>query len=73
MDTEMSSPSFFTLKSIATSASYDVLAGVSPVFYVHIQGVLLPDRQTLRGDSRHEHKHYKIGNHEAQTSTNFEG
>ena len=25
---------------------------------VHIQGVLLPDRQTLRGDSRHEDKHY---------------
>ena len=23
-----------------------------------IQGVLLPDRQTLRGDSRHEDKHY---------------
>ena len=24
----------------------------------NIQGVLLPDRQTLRGDSRHEDKHY---------------
>ena len=24
-----------------------------------IQGVLLPDRQTLRGDSRHENKHLK--------------
>ena len=24
---------------------------------IHIQGVLLPDRQTLRGDSRHEDKH----------------
>ena len=23
-----------------------------------IQGVLLPDQQTLRGDSRHEDKHY---------------
>ena len=26
--------------------------------YTHIQSVLLPDRQTLRGDSRHENKHY---------------
>ena len=33
-----------------------------------IQGVLLPDRKTLRGDSRHEDKYYKIGNHGAQTS-----
>ena len=24
----------------------------------NIQDVLLPDRQTLRGDSRHEEKHY---------------
>ena len=24
----------------------------------YIQGVLLPDRQTLRSDSRHEDKHY---------------
>ena len=24
----------------------------------HIQGVLLPDRQTLRGDSSHKSKHY---------------
>ena len=31
---------------------------------------MLPDRQTLRGDSRHEDKHYKkIGNHGAQTSS----
>ena len=36
---------------------------------MHIQGVLLPDRQTLRGDSRHEDKHYKIGNHGAETSS----
>ena len=26
--------------------------------YTFIEGVLLPDRQTLRGDSRHEDKHY---------------
>ena len=26
--------------------------------YVYIQGVLLPDRQTSRGESRHENKHY---------------
>ena len=25
---------------------------------VHIQGILLPDRQTLRGDSRYEDEHY---------------
>ena len=25
--------------------------------YMYIQGVLLPDRQTLNGDSRHENKH----------------
>ena len=25
---------------------------------LYIQGVLLPDRQTLRGDSRHEDKYY---------------
>ena len=25
---------------------------------IDIQGVLLPDRQTLRGDSRPENKHY---------------
>ena len=25
---------------------------------IYIEGVLLPDRQTLRGDSRHEDKHY---------------
>ena len=28
------------------------------VQYIYIQGVLLPNRQTLRGDSRHEDKHY---------------
>ena len=37
--------------------------------HTHIQGVLLPDRQRLRGDSTHEDKHYQIGNHEAQTSS----
>ena len=26
--------------------------------YIHMQGVLLPGRQALRGDSRHEDKHY---------------
>ena len=36
---------------------------------MHIQGVFLPDPQTLRGDSRHEDKHYKIGNHGAETSS----
>ena len=25
--------------------------------YIYIQGVLLPNRQTLRGDSTHEDKH----------------
>ena len=25
--------------------------------YIYIQGVFLPDRQTLRGDKRHEDKH----------------
>ena len=34
-----------------------------------IQGVLLPDRQTLRDDSRHENKHYLMGNHRTQTSS----
>ena len=33
---------------------------------LYIQSVLLPDRQTLRGDSRHEDKHYYIGNHGAK-------
>ena len=32
-----------------------------------IQGDSLLDQQTLRGDSGHEDKHYKIGNHDAQT------
>ena len=36
---------------------------------VYIQGVLLPDQQTLRGDSRHEDKHYEIRNHGLQTSS----
>ena len=36
---------------------------------MYIQGVLLPDQQTLRSDSRHEDKHYKMGNHGAQTSS----
>ena len=26
--------------------------------YIYIQGVLLPDWQTLSGDSKHEDKHY---------------
>ena len=30
-------------------------------------GCFLPDRQTLRGDGRHEDKHYSIGNQGAQT------
>ena len=30
----------------------------SPKLHNIIQGVLLPDRQTLRSDSRHEDKHY---------------
>ena len=33
----------------------------------NIQGVLLPDLQTLRGYSRHEDKHYQMENHEEQT------
>ena len=36
---------------------------------IHIQGVLLLDRQTFRGDSRHKDKYYEIGNHGAQTSS----
>ena len=39
---------------------------VNELLEIYIQGVLLPDRQTLRGDSRHEDK---IGNHGAQTSS----
>ena len=35
----------------------------------NIQGVLLPDQEKLRVDSRHEDKHHKIGNHGAQTSS----
>ena len=35
--------------------------------YIYMQGVLLPDRQSLRGASRHENKHYLIGNYGAQT------
>ena len=35
----------------------------------NMQGVLLPDRQTLQGDSRHEGKHYYMGNHGVQTSS----
>ena len=38
-------------------------------FRKYIQGVLLPEQQALRGDSRYEDKHYKIGNHGAQTSS----
>ena len=34
-----------------------------------MQGVLLPDWQTLKGDSTHDDKHYQIGNHGAQTSS----
>ena len=34
-----------------------------------LQGVLLPDRQTFRSDSRHEGKHYEMGNHGAQTTS----
>ena len=34
-----------------------------------MQDVLLPERQTLRGDSRHEDRHYWIGNHGVQTSS----
>ena len=37
--------------------------------YIHIQGVLLPDRQILRGDGKHKDKHYIIGNHGEQTSS----
>ena len=36
---------------------------------MYIQGVLLPDPQMLKSDSRHEDKHYKMGNHGAQTSS----
>ena len=32
-----------------------------------VQSVSLPDRQTLRGDSTHEDKHYWIGNYRGQT------
>ena len=34
-----------------------------------MQGALPAGRQTLRGDRRHEDKHYKIGNHGEQTSS----
>ena len=36
---------------------------------IYIQSVLLPDRQILRGGSRHEDTHYQIENHGAQTSS----
>ena len=39
------------------------------LFKFDMQGVLLPDRQTLGSDSRHEDKHYWIGNHGAQMSS----
>ena len=35
----------------------------------YIQGVLLPDRETLRGDTRHEDKHYETGNFGYHTSS----
>ena len=35
---------------------------------VYIRCFAISDRQILRGDSRHKGKHYKIGNHGAQTS-----
>ena len=34
-----------------------------------MHGVLLPDRQTLRGDSRQEDKHSLIENHWVQTTS----
>ena len=37
--------------------------------YIYIQGVLLPDRHSLRSDSRFEDKHYEMGDHGAQTSS----
>ena len=37
--------------------------------HYNIQGVLLPDLQTLRGDSRHEEKRYTTENQETQTSS----
>ena len=37
--------------------------------HIYIQGVLLQDRQTLRGYSRYEDKHYSTGNHGVQTSS----
>ena len=41
-----------------TECSSEVFSNICMHTYVYIQGVLLPDRQTLRGDSRHEDKHY---------------
>ena len=36
-----------------------ILVFMPSIFTVHdVQGVLLPDRQTLRGDSKHEDKDY---------------
>ena len=34
------------------------LYGQVKLLQVYIQGDSLPDQQTLRGDSRHENKHY---------------
>ena len=45
------------------------MATITKQSMLYIQGVLLPDRQTLWGDSTHEDKHYEIGNYGAQTSS----
>ena len=47
------------------NGKYEVLAKMLSI----VQGVLLLERQTLRGDSRHEDKYYWIGNYGAQSSS----
>ena len=40
------------------SKDNEIFKGKYDIKILFIQGVLLPDRQTFRGDSRHEDKHY---------------
>ena len=49
---------FVTLENYFKQTEFDILSFFHTPSLWHIQGVLLPDRQTLRGDSRHEDKHY---------------
>ena len=41
----------------------------SKTINIYIQGVSKGSLQNFMGDSRHEGKHYSIGNHAAQTSS----